>query len=171
MEMQRYREKLPMVFQWINATLGRYAGEAQAVASFGFLRLPGFYSDALLAAAKVVVVDDIPVPPLRDLGLPEFEAFEAQPMDGITYLDTYFLRAGAERNESIHFHELVHVVQWQAIGPDQFLLAYASGLAQLGYRNSPLEAMAYAHQDRFEKTLTPYAVEPLVRGETLDLIK
>lgn len=32
--------------------------------------------------------------------------------------------------ESIHFHELVHVVQWSALGVDEFLLTYALGVAQ-----------------------------------------
>jgi hypothetical protein len=171
MDLERYRERLPMVSKWIEKTLGEHASGAQIVASFGFKRLPQYYSHALLDRTKVVVVDRIPVPPLRSLGLPEFAAFETQPMGGITYLDTYFLQAGTERNESIHFHELVHVVQWQTIGPEKFLLTYAMGLALHGYRNSPLEAMAYDNQARFDKTATVYAVEPLVKSETLDLIK
>jgi hypothetical protein len=171
MDLERYREKLPVVSQWIKKTLSEHANSAEAVASFEFPRLPSYYSAGLLASTKVVVVDHIPVPPLRSLGLPEFAAFETRPAEGITYLDTYFLRRGTERNESIHFHELVHVVQWQTVGPENFLLAYAMGLALHGYQNSPLETMAYAHQDNFEKALTPYAVEPLVKAQTMSLIR
>jgi len=170
MDLERYREKLPMVSHWIEQTLQQHASAARTVTSFGFVRLPSYYSGELLASTKVVTVDDIPVPPLRALGLPEFSDFESQLMDGITYLDTYFLRRGIERNESIHFHELVHVVQWQAVGPESFLLAYADGLARHTYRNCPLEAMAYAHQENFDRELNPYGVEPLVKAQTLSLI-
>jgi len=36
---------------------------------------------------------------------------------GITYLDTFFSREEGRGNESLHFHELVHVLQWQLLGP------------------------------------------------------
>src|SRR5205823_9640324 len=37
------------------------------------------------------------------------------PMDagGITYLNTYFVRADQSHSASLHFHELVHVIQWR----------------------------------------------------------
>jgi hypothetical protein len=47
------------------------------------------------------------------------------------------------RNETIHFHELIHVVQWRTLGPEQFLFIYANGLERFGYLNSPLEVMAF----------------------------
>jgi hypothetical protein len=77
------------------------------------------------------------------LGFPEFSAFELQPMSGITYLDTYFLELSGASEESLHCHELVHVVQWQVLGPRDFLLLYAAGLVEQGYLGSPLEKMAY----------------------------
>lgn len=98
----------------------------------GFQRLPKFYSAELLAGTKVVVVPRIQVPPLRSMGLPEFAAFETSPMDGITYLDTYFLRAGVEKNEAMHFHELVHVVQWRAVTAERFLLSTPLVLCNMG---------------------------------------
>ena len=71
-------------------------------------------------------------------------------MGGITYLDTYFLLPGGADDESLHFHELVHVIQWRVLGPENFLLLYAADLAERGYSDSPLEAMAYGHQQRFD---------------------
>src|ERR1035437_3419422 len=88
--------------------------------------------------------------PLSALGLREFADFENQPARGITYLDTYFLWRADATDESLHFHELVHVVQWQVLGPKDFLLLYAAGLAESGYRDCRLEAMAYDHQRRFD---------------------
>ena len=45
--------------------------------------------------------------------------------------------------EAIHFHELIHVIQWRLLGPEDFLKSYANGLDEFGYENSPLEKMAY----------------------------
>ncbi|MGC1950636.1 MAG: hypothetical protein WA679_24215, partial [Pseudolabrys sp.] len=69
--------------------------------------------------------------------------------DGITYLNTFFIKRDELRNEAIHFHELIHIVQWRILGPEQFLRLYADGLERLGYRDSPLEVMAYDAEAAF----------------------
>ena len=56
--------------------------------------------------------------------------------DGITYIDTIFLKPAQSENENVYFHELIHVFQWRLLGPDRFLLAYANGLECFGYRQS-----------------------------------
>lgn len=144
------RAKLPSVAAWVGDTLRAHKARARPVASCGFARLARYFSPQMLAQARVVSVDTPPTPPLTRLGLSQFAAFERMGPLGITYLDTFFIRTGEERNESLHFHELVHVVQWRLLGPEGFLLAYASGLIEAGYRDSPLEEMAYAAQARFE---------------------
>ena len=53
--------------------------------------------------------------------------------------------------EALHFHELVHVVQWARLGVDNFLLAYGAGLLQFDYEKTPLERMAYSMQAQFER--------------------
>lgn len=143
-------EKLPAVVAWVRTTLAAQARHARPVAACGFARLGRYFSPQLLAQARVVSVNAPPTPPLTRLGLPQFAAFEQMNPLGITYLDTFFIRTGEERNESLHFHELIHVVQWRLLGPEGFLLAYASGLIEAGYRQSPLETMAYDAQARFE---------------------
>jgi hypothetical protein len=35
---------------------------------------------------------------------------------------------GRVADESLYFHELIHLVQWRLLGPERFLAAYASGL-------------------------------------------
>jgi hypothetical protein len=82
---------------------------------------------------------------------------------GITYLDTYYVRADHFHDVSVHFHELVHVVQWRLLGPEKFLALYADGLERFGYRNSPLEAMAYNLHDRFDVEGLPFVVESATR--------
>lgn len=71
-----------------------------------------------------------------------------------------------ERDESLHFHELVHVVQWQHLGPERFIMAYALGhLLSGGYRTNPLEEMAYGLQARFDANTPAFDVAAIVRPE------
>ena len=165
MNLENILPKLPAITAWIDATLAAYAAQVRPVADFGFKRLPDFYSPDLLARAKVVVVERIPFPPLPALGLPDLSAFVGGDSDGITYKDTYFLKATQVADESLHFHELVHVVQWAHLGVEGFLMAYAKGLLEQGYRQSPLEVMAYDLQAYFKRNGQPMDVEAFVRGK------
>ena len=51
------------------------------------------------------------------------------------------------------------------LGPERFLALYADGLEKHGYRDSPLEVMAYDHEARFNSNAEPYAVETAVRQQ------
>jgi hypothetical protein len=72
------------------------------------------------------------------MGLTRFADFVRGDSDGITYIDTIFLKPTQSENENVYFHELIHIIQWRLLGPDRFLLAYAKGLECFGYRQSPL---------------------------------
>jgi hypothetical protein len=48
---------------------------------------------------------------------------------------------------------------------ERFLTLYADGLERHGYRNNPLEVMAYDHEARFNSGLKPYAVEKEARQQ------
>ena len=74
-----------------------------------------------MARAKVVFVDKCPVPPVPAIGLTQFADFENMNASGVTYLDTYFALWHEAERESLHFHELVHVVQWQLLGAENFV--------------------------------------------------
>jgi len=164
--MQPLLTKLPQVREWILQTLAEHKSQARPVSSYGFSRLPQFYSADTLASAVVVEVPWVPMPPLADFGLPEFAEFQNGNYAGITYLNTYFLAATEARDESLHFHELVHVIQWQHLGPDRFLAAYAAGyILAGGYRQNPLEVMAYDLQAHFDSNGRPSNVEPLIRQQ------
>ena len=111
--------------------------------------MPLYFSTDTLTSAKVVLVDRLPIPPLSTWGLTRFADFERGNFDGITYLNTFFIRRGELGNEAIHFHELIHVVQWRILGPEQFLRSYSDDLERFGYRDSPLEVMAYDAEAAF----------------------
>ena len=138
---------------------------AQIVASQGLSRLPLYFTEKTLASTKVVLVDPLPTPPLASMGLARFTDFVRGNADGITYLDTIFLKPSQSNNENLHFHELVHVIQWRLLGPDRFLLSYANGLECFGYRQSPLEAMAYDAEAAFASSRAIFDVEKMVAAK------
>ena len=84
---------------------------------------------------------------------------------GITFKDTFFLQQG-QSSESLHFHELVHVVQWARLGVDNFLLAYGLGLIQREHDHSPLEQMAYTLQRNFENGTLPQHLVQHIEEQT-----
>jgi len=139
--------------------LKSYVPYARPMLDYGFQGIPKYFSQETLASAKVVEVAKVPMPPLTQMGLSQLGDFEKGNYAGVTYLDTYFLLPQVAHNEPTHFHELCHVVQWKCLGLDKFLMAYAFGLLQHGYRNSPLEVMAYEYQQLFEKRIAPFNIE------------
>jgi hypothetical protein len=149
MAPEEFQKFYPVLLGWIDITLRAHAGNTQTVISRGFPRLPLYFSADTLASAKVVLVDKLPIPPLSSWGLTRFADFERGNFDGITYLNTFFIKRDELRNEAIYFHELIHIVQWRILGPEQFLRSYADGLERLGYRDSPLEVMAYDAEAAF----------------------
>jgi hypothetical protein len=162
MTPQEFQAAIPKLLSWIRETLASTAGQARSVAAAGFSRLPLYYSQEVLRSAKFVVVSKIPVPPLSAMGLQDLAEFEKLDFGGITYLDTFFLRQERATDEGLHFHELVHVVQWRLLGPERFLAIYAAGLAAYDYRNSPLEVMAYDAETEFRNSLKPFNMEKRV---------
>jgi hypothetical protein len=160
---QEFRAAFPLIAGWIQSILTRHATKAVSVASLGFSRLLDYYDAELLDSSRAVVIAKVPMPPLSEMGLDRFHDFEQMEAAGITYLNTYFVRADHARDESLHFHELVHVIQWRLLGPEDFLRLYADGLERLGYRKSPLERIAYRLQHRFEREAQPFSVEAVCR--------
>jgi hypothetical protein len=162
MTPQKLQSAFPEVMGWIHQTLATYDKAAQPVASRKFARLPQYFGQTQLEATKVVAVDRVPVPPLSSIGLTQFKEFERGDYDGITNLDTIFLKRVHASVEELYFHELIHVVQWRLLGPERFLALYADGLERFGYRNSPLEIMAYDAQDSFIRSGQVFDAERLV---------
>ncbi len=135
------------------------------VGDLNFPRLSNYFELSTLQAAKVVRLPRVPVPPLQQWGLDKFSAFEQGDFDGITYLDTFFIKGTKSLDEAVHFHELVHIVQWRQLGAEAFLFRYANELEKYGYADSPLEKMAYSMQDRFSKEQSFHA-----EAETIKLL-
>jgi hypothetical protein len=163
-----FTDALPGIQAWIEEVLSVHSNEAVSLESFGFKRLLAFFSRRLLEHTKVVITNKCPVPPLNALGLSQFARFETGEFRGITFLDTYFVLRSEVADEALHFHELVHVIQWEVLGLQRFLQMYAEGVERFAeYKDNPLERIAYAHQDRFTAGGPPYDVEEAVRVELI----
>jgi hypothetical protein len=163
MQVNEILSRLPAVQHWIDERLARNRSNAVRVSTLPFERLKYFYSAGTLERAWCVVIDEVPVPPLSRLGLPGFEEFERASPQGITYQDLYFVRRDQANDEGLHFHELVHTIQWRQLGPEKFLEAYALGYLNAGgYGDNPFEQIAYQLQDEFLRGTREFQAEPLV---------
>lgn len=135
MTEQEFRAVYPLLFGWIQKTLAQSGTAARLVSSLGFRRLPGYYGDGILSRAKVVVVPKVPVPSLSAMGLSRFSEFERLDMSGITYLDTYFVRANHAGFESLHS------TNWFTSSSGERLVPNASSLfTRTGWNGLAIEA-------------------------------
>lgn len=163
MNVDPIRAAVPHVLAWIRETLVANSPHSRPILDYRFPRIPSFYPARLLEEITVVEVDRVPFPPLRALGLLQFADLEHGEYSGITFGSTYFVRRDRADQEEIHFHELIHVVQWRELGEELFLLAYAAGFLEAGYERSPLEAMAFALQADFSLGVSTFECEKEVK--------
>lgn len=139
---------LNRIEEWIDSTNARFSNHRQSCSQFAS-NFAGFYSLEFLSNSYFVVVDSIPkpdFPELRQAGLGGFLDMEVQ---GITYKNTYYVVPSVADNLQLHFHELVHVAQWNTLGAIGFLQRYISEVQSVGYDQAPLEKIAYAFDLHF----------------------
>jgi len=159
---EEFHAAYPKLQAWIQKTLAAHERDAQPIASMRFARLPLYFDHSSLEAARFIPIDRVPMPPLAAMGLERFAAFEQGDFNGVTYLDRYFIRRPVVTEEALHFHELIHVIQWRLLGPEGFLKAYANGLHEFGYEKSPLEKMAYDAEASFRRSSVIFDADKFV---------
>lgn len=153
---------IEVVTNWIETTVDQYKNKTESCLAYKE-KFAGFYSEEFLSSCKYVVVDEIPKPDfpiLRTLGLGGFLDMDAA---GITYGDTYFVKAGSEVLDHLHFHELVHVIQWRILGIEGFVRRYITEMLKHGYLDAPLEKMAYSMEDSYKASEKVFDVEETVQ--------
>lgn len=153
---------IEMIEEWIRQVNIFHKPERRSC-SFFREHFKGFYSPEFLETAYFVVTDNIPkpdFPELREAGLGDFIDME---FGGITYNDTYYVKEGSANEFSLHFHELVHVVQWKELSPEGFIRRYIQEIEEFGYDGAPLEKMAYGLQSHYQLKKHPLGVEQYVR--------
>lgn len=150
------------VNEWIDEVLFEYSLQKNSCSSFKE-NFAGYYSQELLSSAYYVVVDEIPLPTfLTEINV-RFKEFLDLDTHGITYKDTYFIKGDHLTNKALHFHELVHVVQWRLLGAEAFIERYLGELDAYGYDEAPLEKLAYRLQADYEERKV-FNVENIVKG-------
>jgi hypothetical protein len=142
---------------WVQSQRDRYWPEARRLTAAEKTELSPFFEASILDVARVAGVPRIENPPFyRELeaqGIPIPLDFTA--MEAITFVDTILIAGGEGPGAALKlpllFHELVHVVQYAALGKDAFVERYVRGWAEHGqdYYAIPLEQDAYDLQARY----------------------
>jgi len=157
-------EMIELVESWIDGVNEAHKSDRRPCSVLQH-QFEGYYRPELLRSSYFVIVNTLPMPKmpeLREAGLGDFVDNEDQ-LGGITYKDTYYLVPDAARDVGIHFHELVHVIQWRTLGAQNFIQRYMEEIQRFGYsEKAPLEGMAYGLQRMFEKGIVPFDVEKKV---------
>lgn len=161
---QFYRA-LPAVRGWIEQLLKKHAADGISLSRIGSEGISRWFPADLLDRAKVITVSPVPFPPLVDMGLPELGYLEQLALSGVTYMNTIFV-SQKQPAESLLFHEMVHVTQWERLGMDRFLLAYGVCLLRYDYESSPFERMAYDLQEAFATDRLPKNLQSFIEART-----
>ena len=164
-EQDQFKSLVAEVRNWIAHTLAEHETQMEPIARVHFRRLTGYFPNTLLQRVQRVIVDRCPVPPLASSGIPQLADIENWDIKGIPWKNTIFIRRDLADWEAIHFHELLHIIQWECLGTERYLTAWAIGTITRGYRDNPLEEMAFRHQLRFETDKRPYNIVKQVAAE------
>lgn len=111
-----------------------------------------FFPQEFLENSFFVVVDKVPKPDFLLSVDKDIDQFLEINHEGITYKDTYFIRKDVQGDLELHFHELIHVAQYNELGALQFIERYIREIKQFSYEDAPLEKMAYFLQNQFESS-------------------
>ncbi|MGO5000012.1 hypothetical protein [Oceanisphaera sp. W20_SRM_FM3] len=136
------------IISWVNETNLAHQKQRHSCQQLS-AHFTGFFSIELLKQASFVITNELPCPPatvVSQLGLSQLLSPTAV---GITLNDIYYLKPQVAGQLRVHFHELIHVLQWQALGPEFFIKRYMSEVIKYSYRQAPLEVTAYNFEDKF----------------------
>jgi len=153
-------ELLPRYKRWVDSLLSLHAPRIKPTSTCAFQKIPTYLNDATFRACQFAVVERLPFP-FSDLGLPTPQGMDGE-LGGVTYRNTYFLTPESQGVESIHFHEIVHVVQWHFLGEELFPLLYGLEAFSKEYRTNALEQMAYSLQASFDQGRDRFPLEAMV---------
>ena len=135
------------------------SGLGRALPDTAIAQFSPFFEERLLQEVRLVTV-----PALENPGfLEEYRSIFSEKaiplldfsaMAGITFMDTILLvdRFAHRDPKPLIFHELVHAVQYDLLGPEKFVELYLLGWINQGFNYAaiPLEMDAYELQNRYE---------------------
>ena len=165
--------------KWIKEQREDFRPLGRPLPDTAIAQFSSFFEERLLHEVRVVKVPALQNPPFlsayestfaeKAIPLLDFSA-----MTGITFIDTILLvdQVFTESAVGLIFHELVHVVQYDLLGPEKFVELYLTGWINQGFNYAaiPLEMDAYELQNRYEADPTePFQVEDEV-SRSLELM-
>ncbi len=138
-----------------------------------------YFEEQLLQKVRLVTVPALENPGFLDnyqsvLAEKAIPMLDFSAMAGITFVDTILLvdRYLDESATALIFHELVHAVQYELLGPEKFVELYILGWVNQGFNYAaiPLEMDAFELQNRYEADPTqPFPVKDEV-SRSLELL-
>lgn len=159
------------LLRWMASTLRGYRDQALSPVDLGFARLGNYFPAGVLERVAVVIVPGAPpLPPLLAT-FANAVGFAPDSICAITYRNTYFVQERYAGDESLHFHEIVHTVQWERLGAGRFVLAYAQELLAKGYTDNFFERQAFVHERRFAGGGEAYDAEAAVLRELEEFLQ
>jgi hypothetical protein len=165
--------------KWIKEQRAAFHPLGRTLPDIAVAKFSQFFEERLLREVRLVTVPALQNPAF----LEEYQAvfvekaiplLDFSAMAGITFVDTILLveQFLEEAAIGIIFHELVHAVQYDLLGPDKFVELYLLGWVNQGFNYAaiPLEMDAYELQNRYEAEPTaPFSVEEEV-SRSLELM-
>ena len=137
------------------------------------LRLAGYFDKRILDLTRVVSVAHISNPKFYNELI---KSGISIPLDftqavGLTLIDCVLIRKELCSNPpswiNTLFHEMVHVVQFDILGPARLVSLYADCLLQnkYQYHSVPFERQAYTLTDKFVGGEPPFSVREVIKQE------
>ncbi len=136
---------------WIDELLQKHKAERKPCTGLDKKLTNHFPQDFLKRSYFVIIPDgnNIPTPPQNHFPIDCYSVLES--CEAITYKDTYFIRESVVSELDIHFHELIHVIQWHVLEPEAFILQYYfQATSYKSHDKLPLEEMAIDLTENFK---------------------
>ncbi|NOG30550.1 hypothetical protein HLB35_00025 [Halomonas sp. TBZ9] len=150
------------ITQWVEKTNQAFAPHRRSCRKWK-APLAGYFSERFLSQCHYVIVPEIPLPDESLLQSVGIESAFFNHVAGLTLDNTYYLLPSVADALNVHFHELIHVAQWQHLGAVGFVSRYLHEWSAHEYHEMPLERMAYALEAAFLEGCSKIDVPEYVR--------
>jgi hypothetical protein len=156
---QLLAQMVSLGWQWISQQRTVFRPMGHPLSDDALARFSNFFDRDLLKNVRLVTVPAIDNPPFLEqlrpaLTLASVPVLDFSSMAAITFVDTILLVESAARGhrDSLVFHELIHVVQYDILGLDKFVELFITGWVNQGFNYAaiPLEMDAYELQYKYE---------------------
>ncbi|MCX5998648.1 MAG: hypothetical protein NTU41_03410 [Chloroflexi bacterium] len=170
-----YLTELSYPWLWEQRTLHR-AGSRQ-LSEQERLVLRAYHDGRILDTVRVALVDRLSNPPFYDdLKKEGHPVLDISGAIGVAFIDCIVICRQCSQDVkswmSVLFHELVHIVQFDILGPRRHLELYLRAWVENGYQyyGHPLEMQAQRLEARFSRHDPPFSVRDLLEPELREMI-